>query len=30
MSTRGLNLFDKWMAEHLPNAMTEARGRACR
>lgn len=23
MSTRGLNFFDKWMAEHLPNAMTD-------
>lgn len=22
MTTRGLNFFDKWMAEHLPNAMT--------
>ncbi|MER8866438.1 hypothetical protein NKI19_22455 [Mesorhizobium sp. M0751] len=20
MSTRGINFFDKWMAEHLPNA----------
>ncbi|WP_192249489.1 DUF768 domain-containing protein [Mesorhizobium silamurunense] len=23
MSTRGINFFDKWMAEHLPNAMTD-------
>ncbi len=23
MSTRGGNFFDKWIAEHLPNAMTD-------
>jgi hypothetical protein len=23
MSTRGINFLDKWMAEHLPNAVTE-------
>ncbi|RWC26661.1 MAG: DUF768 domain-containing protein [Mesorhizobium sp.] len=23
MSTRGINFLDKWMAEHLPNAMTD-------
>jgi hypothetical protein len=23
MSERGLSFFDKWMAEHLPNAMTD-------
>lgn len=23
MSTRGVNFLDKWMAEHLPNAMTD-------
>ncbi|ESX87552.1 DUF768 domain-containing protein [Mesorhizobium sp. LNJC403B00] len=23
MSTRGINFLDRWMAEHLPNAMTD-------
>ncbi|RRH92836.1 DUF768 domain-containing protein [Mesorhizobium tamadayense] len=23
MSTRGINFLDKWMAEHLPNAITD-------
>jgi hypothetical protein len=23
MSTRGINQLEKWMAEHLPNAMTD-------
>ncbi|TIU70393.1 MAG: DUF768 domain-containing protein [Mesorhizobium sp.] len=23
MSTRGINFFDRWMAEHLPNAITD-------
>ncbi|MDG4876274.1 hypothetical protein P9273_14320 [Mesorhizobium sp. WSM4935] len=23
MSTRGINFVDKWMAEHLPNAITD-------
>lgn len=23
MSTRGINFFDKWMAEHLPDAVTD-------
>jgi nucleoid DNA-binding protein len=23
MSTRGINFFDRWMADHLPNAMTD-------
>ncbi|MDX8541454.1 hypothetical protein RFM23_27915 [Mesorhizobium abyssinicae] len=23
MSTRGINFFDKWMAQHLPDAMTD-------
>jgi hypothetical protein len=23
MSTRGINFFDKWITEHLPNAMTD-------
>ncbi|RWN01041.1 MAG: DUF768 domain-containing protein [Mesorhizobium sp.] len=23
MSTRGINFVDRWMAEHLPNAMTD-------
>ncbi|MER8465987.1 hypothetical protein [Mesorhizobium sp. M1396] len=23
MSTRGVNFLDKWMADHLPNAMTD-------
>lgn len=23
MSTRGINFLDKWMAEHLPDAMTD-------
>ncbi|RWC28372.1 hypothetical protein [Mesorhizobium sp.] len=23
MSTRGINFLDRWMADHLPNAMTD-------
>ncbi|MER8657362.1 hypothetical protein [Mesorhizobium sp. M0847] len=26
MSTRGINFLDRWMAEHLPNAMTDDPG----
>ncbi|RUU05708.1 DUF768 domain-containing protein [Mesorhizobium sp. USDA-HM6] len=29
MSTRGINFLDKWMAEHLPNAMTDDPAAIC-
>jgi len=29
MSTRGINFLDQWMAEHLPNAMTDDPAAIC-
>ncbi|MDX8500801.1 hypothetical protein RFM99_20580 [Mesorhizobium sp. VK4C] len=29
MSTRGVNFLDRWMAEHLPNAMTDDPAAIC-